>query len=376
VQIFKQRMSVKREEQIANGEVRLGAKAWGYLWLKEQRRLVAHPDQFPILVACCEGVLTTSIYRLARRHHVPVATLWTALTNPTICGWPSIHWGPTADGSDYRRLPRVAWTWCGRQNDTYPHACTRAQFDLIQEVLAARKARGLKTAGVGGWCRDVVSFPDAPGPVRISSCRVGTYPETSGHAVYERRSDEKKRIAYIEREKVHEAALPELRAVFFDPERAKLALQAYLMQEAARQAADNGRLSGITGRLAGARARYQEAVDAEFDASDLLRGALKARRVRLEEEIKELEQEARLLQSPERHREELHRLSEALPALSGTFDRVWAAAPEEQRRQVIRWTVEAVQVRCGRSAGGRIRVREVEGVRLQPWFCIDAASNR
>lgn len=368
VQVFKQRMSVKREEQLANGEVRLGAKAWGYLWLSLERRLVAHPEQFPILVACCEEVLTTSIYRLAHRHHVPVATLWTALTNPTICGWPSIHWGPSETGSDYRRLPRADWTWCGRQNDSYPHACTRGQFDLIQEVLTARKARGTKTSGVGGWCRDVVSFPEAPGPVRISSCRVGTYPQTTGEAVYERRSAEKKRVAYIEREKVHEAALPEVRAVLNDPSRARLALQAYLIQEAEQRAADSGRLSGVTGRLAGARVLYQQAVDAEFDASEMLRGALTARRLRLEEEIRDLEQEARLLQSPDRHREELHRLSEALPSVGGTFDRVWEAMLEGERRQVMRWTVEAVEVRCGRSAGGRIRTREVQGVRLQPWF--------
>lgn len=370
VQIFKQRMSVKREEQIANGEVRLGAKAWGYLWLKEQKRLVAHPEQFPILVACCEGVLTTSIYRLAHRYHVPVATLWTALTNPTICGWPSIHWGPTEDSSDYRRLPRASWTWCGKQNDSYPHACTRTEFDLIQEVLAGRKARGLKTAGVGGWCRDVVSFPEAPGPVRISSCRIGTRPHSWAQAVYERRSDEKKRVAYIEREKVHEAALPEVRAVLNDPVRAQIALQSYLVERAEQQTADSGRLSGVTGRLAGARVLYQQAVDAEFDASDLLKGALKARRTRLEEEIQDLEGEARLLQSPDRHQEELQRLSEALPSFGGTFDRVWESAPEEQRRQVVCWTVAAVEVRCGRSASGRIKVREVEAVRLRPWFSV------
>lgn len=374
VQLFKQRMSVKREEQMAKGEVRLGAKAWGYLWLKEQRRLIAHPDQFPILVACCREVPSFSIYRLARRYKVPVATLWTALTNPTICGWPSIHWGATPDGTDYHRLPREKWTWCGQQNDTYPHACTRQEFDLIQEVLAMRKARGLKTAAVGGWCRDVVAFPEEPGPVRISSCRVGTWPELSGHPIYERRNATKKRVAYIEREKVHEAAIPEVRTILTDLDRAQVLLTAYLERQAVQQFEENDRLSGVTGRLAGARVLYQQAVDAEFDATEMLRSALTTRRQRLEEEIGDLEQELRLLSRVDVNREQLLRLGDALTRWPTNFDEEWEESTEEQRRQIARWTVQAVEVRCGRSARGRIKYREVERVSLQPWFSIQAHS--
>lgn len=358
---FSWRMQLKRDKQLRDGEVRLGAACWGYVFNRNTRRLEADPVAFPILSACCGEVITTSTLALSRKYGVPQATLWTSLTNPTICGYPSVHWGPSEkDPKRYRRLPRSEWKWAGQRNDTYPHACTRAEFEAIQQVLDWRRTK--KTVGREAWCRDIVTFLDDPGPVWISCCRVGTRPHTHGHPVYERRQ-EKRRTSYIERDKVHAAVEQEVLTLFREPERLRKIVQRYIQTRAEAQSPDR---RDIESQLTVAWQRYQQAVDAEYDAEEPLRTALHNRSIRLEAEWKALDrirQQQHTRPPDAALAEQLLALLERLPR---GFERWWRQAEEQQKRWLVPAIIQRVEVRCVKK-GGRIRVREVVQVVPQPW---------
>jgi len=368
---FKWRVEMEMTKQLREGKVRLGAKPWGYIWDKNAERLLPHPERFPILVACCQEIFTTGIRQLSLKYGVPASTLSTVLSNPTICGWPSVHWGPDPKHPGrYRRLPRDQWRWCGQQNDTYPHACTRAEFDRIQQVMAERKKLGIRTVGVGGWCRDVVEFEAHPGRVRLSTCRVGA--GTYGYPVYERREGDR-RVAFIEREPVHAAALTTIRELFSDPVHLLKSLTELQRSEEEARVAAKG--PDVASQLAEARRRYQEAVDAEYDESDrLLREALTERRVRLGEEIRRLEGQLERERRQFTPSVDLGELIRFAPWLGSAVEERWEEISEEQRRLLVGGCIRRIVVRLQRGPKGKITRREVVLVELQPWFSTHGCS--
>lgn len=188
VQVYKQRVNVKVDELLAQGAVRNGAAPFGYVWVRGdwddrlRRRspghLEADPVRYPILVACCQAVLYTSVQALADTYSIPMQNLYNALTNPTICGYPSIHKSKTGP------LPREEWRWAGQRNDSYPHACTRAEWEAIQTALRERARRRERTQTPDAWCRDVVTFTGQEGEVYLSSIRWGRGAGRTSHLIY------------------------------------------------------------------------------------------------------------------------------------------------------------------------------------------------
>ena len=374
--VYKRRIHDSREASLTLGKIRNGRAPYGYRWVKgdqkSEGRMEADPETFMHLVAACREVLTMSVRLVAERHRVSPRVLQNALTNPKICGWPALISGTSKHGTTTTRLPRHRWREAGRQNDTYPHACTRQEFDRIQQVLMERKKQGTKTTGEHGWCRDVVYFPEAPGRVVLGA--TGAEPGRAPRLLYERRekTDGKwKRLAYIERETVHRAAEAALLDFFSDPRNLPLMARAYqqhLERERAVRASesDQERLQQVAADL---NRKYREAVDAEFDATPRLREALTERRLRLEEELDRTEARlAALVQSTEPDPETLALLQQ-LARMTGFADYWQEGCPEPERRLIARTLICRVHCRCEPDPRrGQPWRRWVERVEWQAWL--------
>lgn len=219
VQRYKQRVALRRAEMTRNGEPTTGNPPWGYVWIKspgqvEGRRVpghfAPHPERFPILLAVCREVLTTSVLALSARYGVPYGILQDTLHNPTICGFPARRYGPHHGARPWREplhlLPREQWLWPEKPGD-YPAACTLAEWEAIQLVLAERHSRKLKTGAAldDGWCRAVVRFVGHAAPVKLWSVKLGRG-QVPAYACPRPGASP----LYVEREPVHAAVLPVL----------------------------------------------------------------------------------------------------------------------------------------------------------------------
>lgn len=363
---YKDRIQAAYERDLRRGRIRNGAAPFGYEWSKDAETLVVVPGQFALLQRCCEEVLGVSVLQLAAKYGLCPGRLTNVLRNPLICGWPARIKVPYPPGHPkaglYRRLPRAEWIWPERVNESYPHACTRERFELIQQALGDRFTRKAKTGGEAGWCRDVVRFIDGPQTARLSSVHVhGQRHQLTYEAPRYFHHD------YIDRVRVHEEALLTLSEVFAGPARLASAAAAYRERQRLLQPDAAAEQESLPRRLAQARRRYQEAVDAEWDAETAtLRVALHERRVRLERETERLERELAAAQAQViRHDRTATALEQAAQVIDG-FSDAWPLLTEPQKRALANAVIQAIDVIC--VPGGRSWRREVVGVRLQPWF--------
>lgn len=372
VQRFKVRVQQRMDLLLSKGRLRDGHAPLGYVYDRNTRSLLPDPERFPILVACCREVLTTSVQRLAERYSLSPSALYSALVNPKICGWPSVHKFKLPGRRLPQRVPRDLIRWAGQENTDYPHACTRAEFERIQEVLHERNKWRKKTAAHAGWCRDVVVFPGHDGRVRLSNVTgSGSSPDRQ---IYECRvqtpsQGRPKRVAWIERQKVHEAATAALTRLFSDP-----AVMAFMVQRAIDNAERETKPAGpAPGEVERLKQQYQEAVDAEFDAEEPLRSALRRRRERLEKEVKRVQAEQERALRPARSAAQVRAALQELPAIARRFATAWERYSEEQKRELAQLCIARIEVRCSCEpkkgiGAGRITTREVAAVVLQPWF--------
>ena len=368
--VYKRRIRDTREASLELGKIRNGRAPWGYVYDREAKTLAAHPARFPHLVAACREVLTQSVRLVAARHGVDPRVLQNTLTNPKICGWPALITGTSKSGAGTTRLPRHRWREAGRRNDTYPHACTREEFDRIQQVLAHRAKTKLKTKGEQGWCRDLVWFPEAPGPVVLGA--TGADGSRSPRLLYERREKQDgrwKRLAYIERETVHAAAYAALMGLLTAHESLPLLARAY--EEHQRHIADQKAAEGSQERLqeraADLRRRYREAVEAEFDASWRLREALTERRLRLEAELDELEERLAQMSAEAEPDPGVLLLLESLPSLGEAIRRRWEEWTDPRRRELANLLIRRIVCHSEPQARGQPWKRWVERIEWQPW---------
>lgn len=361
---YSERIKMAYEKNLRNGKIRNGQAPWGYIWSKGEGNLLAVPAKFAVLQQCCADALTVSVYRLASRYSVAPSTLYQTLTNPAICGWPARCFARRADGSQYR-LPRAEWVWPERENDTYPHACTRAQWEAIQRALADRYHRRAKTGETDGWCRDLVRFVDGP-----QECRLASSARKNGNPplIYRAKHAADNRY-YILRSVVHAAAYAELAAILGDPALLMVGLaRSQEAQEREAAAVSDTGLADATQRLAALRRRYQEAVDREYDAQEPLRSALRERRLRLEGEVRQTDAELVLLQQQQRQDDSRGQALAALPELAADFATVWEGLPDAGRRALAHLLLASVDVRCVFAGRGKRAVREVIAVRRVEWF--------
>jgi hypothetical protein len=355
--VYKQRAKAKVEELLREGAIRNGRAPWGYRWSKDARALLPDGERFEALRRCCRDVAAISVRRLADREGVCRSTLNYTLRNPAICGWPAIHTAQHRGGQTW--LPRAEWRWPEQQNDTYPHACTRAEWEQIQAVIEERNNLRGKTVGSNGWCRDVVRFVDAPYPVGLAGRQgIDTY------AAFKDRSA----TASIAREPVHAAALESLSRLFSDPETTRALLRVYLAEEA-RRTSLAASPTDPTARLADLRRRYQESVDAEFDSEEPLRSALSSRRRRLEAEVRAAETALRSAKTAVDLTAGAVEAVTHFLAVGRSFAQQWPTVTEEERRALVNACIERIECRVRDDQGRRLTGSErLLRVVLQPWF--------
>jgi hypothetical protein len=278
----------------------------------------------------------------------------------------------TSSGEGTRLLPRERWRIPQAVNTSYPHACTREQFDRIQAVLQERRCRRLKTTGEEGFCRDVVWFPEYPGIVSLSSFWIG-HNKDRANLIYQRRaqgvcSRPGARLCYIERNKVHEAALDCLKSLYSDPIRLQQIVNDYNRRRA-REVRAETQIDQLTAQLQTLRHQYEEAVNAEFDAQEPLRSVLKQRRLAKETAIRTMEQERRQLERHDELREQEAERVQMLIRHADQFEQRWEEWTEPRRREFVNASIDRVHCRYepapARGYSGR---REVEKVELQLWF--------
>lgn len=380
IQQYRVRVNQTREKQFEEARVRNGRVPWGYFWDKPTQQVRADPDNFPRLEACCQEILTVGALRLAERHGVPARVLYTALTSPTICGHPGGRYGKSASGSAYRVLPRGQWKIPEATNADYPHACSLEQFLQIQAVFEERRKRKTKTTGADGWCRDVVRFIGEPGSVILSGigARRKDHP-SPGRPIYERRGPARTvnghwmpgaRLAYIDRAIVHEAAYRALEAAISDPANLAAQVENYCRARG-RRSQPPGAASPQQVRLEDARRQYQDAVDAEYDAAEPLRSALKQRRLRLEQEVASLQFIEREALRETIEQAALLAQARAVPDLAAAFHETWNDWPEERKRALVNGAIARIECQYEKAVGGVGGVREIKRIVLQPWLCPD-----
>lgn len=372
IDMYRARARAAYERNLRQGRIRCGQAPFGYTWSKDQSALLVVEHEFTLLQRCCQEVLTSSIYRLAQQYAIPQGTLANALTNPAICGWPA----RTTDryplnhalAGQKRRLGRAEFRWPECENTTYPHACTREEWERIQQVLTQRHRYREKTVGDEGWCRDLVRFVDGPDRCRLAS-RASRQPPRP--LTYKAPTGESGRFS-IGRGVVHAAAYELLAQVLGDPRGVQVAIEQYWTLQAAEQEAPSAdeQRCGLTRKLAGLRRRYQDTVDAEFDAEGPLKGALTVRRQRLEREIQEAEQELANIQQQARAADRFGQVLASLPAIARNFPTIWATTTEQERRAFANAIIKDIHVACDSIPGRSERHRYVKSITLQPWFAV------
>jgi DNA invertase Pin-like site-specific DNA recombinase len=373
LELAKERFARAKREMLLAGLPRSGMVPWGYRWDKGTRTVQASGD-FPLLVRCCREVQHESIARLSLRYGVPATTLHQTLTNPFICGWPVQHSrvtearraaGPKAGQRLTERLPRHLWVWPEQENTSYPHACTRAEWEAVWQVLQQRRTRGEKTKSENGWCRDVVRFE---GVARLP--RLGRYAGRGGVLATYAVQSPGGPLLYIGRELIHAAALNALRTALRDPDGLRAALWHWERVQA--QNAVESPPAASAAELQGQRDRAQrqavELLQRELDASPAAQATIALLRERKEAEVERLTAELQALagrtEVPFAAGPWLAHLAE----LADGFDAVWAAATEAERREIVTGFIAAIPVRVEPGARACWRKRTVLPVVYRDWL--------
>lgn len=358
---FKARLAQARAEKLRRGEVPTGEVPWGYRWSRDEQRPVPHPERFPILVACCREVLTTSVARLAARYRVSYSCLQRALHSPVICGWAAHRYITVPHrtaGTTSALLPRERWVWAERPGDWEP-ACTLAEWEAIQTALSARDCRREWTAREDGWSRDVLRLVGAPAGAWARMQTGG------GHAVYAVVDPvTRKVLGYVRRDRVHAHVTAAIAPVLSRPDTLANALarwegerapSAPVASEAELQAAIEERRA-LLDRLA----RQEIAADEEESRASFAR-----LRRELEGELRDLRRRLRETQSAAAP-PDLTPLLRELAGLTDDTAAAWEAAPGGLRRPIVAALIAAVPFRITEEPHRQPR-RELLPVEWQEW---------
>lgn len=362
-EVYKERVELKRVEQVRTGQLLTGKPPWGFSWDRnvpgQRGRLVPHPERFPKLQAICREVLTQSLHRLSLVYGVPVSVLAVTLRNPTIAGWPArrhIAGHPQQPPRELSApLPRAAWVW-PEQPGTYPAACTLAEWEAIQVVLDQRWCLKGKTGfDAEGWARDVIRFNEDPTPARLASAR--------GFLLYERGGGRAHELL-VARAVVHSTVYETLRQVFSTP----AVLMHALAAREEREPADDGTAAAAAG-LSRLRAALDRATEDQLGMEDTeARASLARVRQKLLTDIRHVQAELTRLQHA-RPAPALAALPEAvLSALGQAFPSAWPQLTGEEKRQLVNTLIACVPVRVWLPEGKVRHRREVGEPVLQAWL--------
>jgi len=362
-ELFKLRVRRAWDEMLRRGLIRNGQAPWGYLWSKDEENLLPEPLRFPLLCRACREVLTRSVKSLARDYGVPETNLLSALRNPTICGWPAVRHGPTGEldrhgRRDYTRLPRADWRWPEQVNDRYPHACTRSEWEAIQETLDRRRTGRSKLTGAG-WCRDIVRFAAFPAPARCGSYAVpGRY-----RLLYEVLPPGRPKL-YIERGIVHAAAESALAHLFEQPAAIRTALAAYEREEG-RTAEHALSLEELLNERDRHERHLLQLLERELDAdSPAALRRIATLRAEKEAAVERLTRQIEEIQNLTLPGAAGFAILRAVPLDSDPFPEWWAEMEEAERRLVARAFFASIEVTI--RPDHPAHHREVTAVHLRP----------
>jgi DNA invertase Pin-like site-specific DNA recombinase len=357
LQKYKERVEMKRQQQVREGLILTGKAPWGYLWDRSSPGrgvLRPHPERFPVLQLMCREVLDTSIARLGARYGISPSTLQWTLRNPAICGWPARRHlpGHPETRRSTRPLPAAAWVWPEQPGDYQP-ACTRPEWERIQAVLDSRYTlRGKTGFDDNGWAKDVVAFLDCPGRARLGSTN------RPPRMVYERVGPDGHRCT-IDRAPVHAAVYTALLVVLARPEALLAALRRY---QAARNPPNRfaAATTALAADLARRRAHLDRLNEERLDLADAEGRASNARvRDKIKGEIGRLSAALKRGAAGGESCMELDAVIDSLPALSTAFPALWQTLPGSEKRALVNAFIECVPVRIERSPRRRALRREV-----------------
>lgn len=357
---YKERVELKRVEQVRTGQIRTGRPPWGYVWDRSQPgRGVPrpHPERFPILCAICQEVRHTSVKRLAKRYGIPNATLLWTLQNPAIAGYPARRYRADLPGRTRhtRPLPRELWIWPDQPAD-YAAACTRDEWEAIQEILAERTSRRAKTGfDENGWARDVIRFLDRPGPVRLASI-------SEGRLFYEQFTAGAPRC-FAPRGEVHAIVYQAMVRFFADPEAVREGLKN--RTEAAVTGADDTDLLNERRRLRDALDRLTEE-RAMLDEPEARDANLRVQQ-RLEQRLRQANgQIARAAEA--RVAAKGDEFSDAyLLEIRVDFPVIWQGLGGSVKRALVNQIIAALPIRVEKPEDAKRYLREYLPVVYRPW---------
>lgn len=372
---IKKRLERGRKEKRLKGGLANGTAPFGYTYSQDAGTLIPDGERFPILVRCCTEALSVSVKQLAVTYRVPENCLRRALRNPTICGWPARHYGPSnpddPSRESYVPIPRAAWDWPEVVNDDYPHACTRAQWELLQLALDRRRETKAQNHRLDGWCRDLLQFNGYPGRVRLGGLVTSQRKSGNLHMLtYERKAPEEP-FLYVARQTVHDTARTALGSLLRETSLLTAALALYRERQAEHAGKRGGEndADSLGRSLADARRRYQAAVDAELDAeTETHRQAITVRRRRLEETVQRLEKDLQTLRSTPPGPASLIGLAPDLPAIAARFEGDWDAWQPEKRRQLVNACFSLLAVEITPAPTPQPYRREVARIEYEAWL--------
>jgi DNA invertase Pin-like site-specific DNA recombinase len=355
---IKKRLERGRKEKRMNGGLANGTAPFGYTYSQDLGTLLPHPERFLILTRCCVEARTISVKQLAQDYGVPENCLRRALRNPTICGWPARHYGPS-DPDDpsrdsYVPIPRVQWDWPEKVNEEYPHACTREEWELLQLALDRRREMKAQNHRLDGWCRDVVEFAGYPGRVRLGGLVTSQRKSGNLHLlVYERKAAEEP-FLYVARETVHTAARAALGSLLRESDLLSRALADYRKRQA-----DRANRKEVVTDL--------ESLSRSLE-SEIHRQALTSRRRRLEETVLLLEKDLCSLRSVPAGPVSLIGLADDLPWIARHFEHLWDEWEPPQRQQLINACIARMEVAITPAPTPQPYRREVAQIEHEEWL--------
>jgi hypothetical protein len=359
---MKARAALARAKMVRDGQVLTGRVPFGYRWDAKKKQPEPDPVTFPLLREACRQALTRSVERIGQELGVSQGRLLTALRNPLICGWPAQRYQARPPDREPRArdyyMPRDQWRWADEPG-TYPAACSRPEWEAIQDALAAR-LRGREKTGKEGWCRDVLRFDGAAGRVRLGAQHTAL--------TYDLIRKGEPRL-YVFREAVHRAALETLTALFrgdCGADLLRMAHRSLELREAAavaperQQEALRRELDRERQKLAGlAEARY----DPDPEEARAAATAYAAVRTRIRHVMAALAMTAERRPQPE-----LAALLPVLTDLRDNFAGIWDLLLVDERRMVTRTLIDSILVRVVPGRGSWPGVRQVLAVNLAPWI--------
>jgi DNA invertase Pin-like site-specific DNA recombinase len=351
LQLIKQRVTATRSDMVRQGKITTGRAPFGYEWSRDQHTLVKNDREFPRLVEICQRALHESCYRLGREYGIPPCTITTVLRNPVICGWPARRHGPHHDTkpwiNPYIRLTKEDWDWPEQQNTAYPHACTKEEWDHLQEVLDRRCKKRAEIGSPDGWCRNLVRFIGADGaPLHNHTARLGSN-HSGRHTflTYEIGGEGSPKL-YVDRDAVHQAAEAAVRAAGCEPVRLQRVIKEYRACIGIGQEPDTvADIHILEAQLIKYRDGLDGLLEREIHAEDPEEAASIARvRAAHRREINRLKSELQGARERPDRIPALDTILNVLPLLLANFEEVWAELSAGGRREVATGFLESVPV--------------------------------